>query len=321
MTVFYDVFNGDADGLCALHQLRLADPRVAQLVTGTKRELALLERIAPQRGDQITVLDVAFDLNADALLNHLERGAQCRYFDHHSHASLPVHPQLETHIDTSPELCTSLIVDRHLHGRHRVWAVAAAFGDNLSASARAAALTLGLQEQQLLQLKELGECLNYNAYGDSVDDLHYHPADLYLTLSRYADPFEFLCDEPIVGVLRAGRADDLYRAQQIAPEFSSAHCALYVLPDAAWSRRVSGSFANVLAARHPRRAHAVLTAQDGGYSVSVRASIEQPQGADALCRAFGGGGRRGAAGIPLLPNTDYGRFAKAFERAYAPALN
>ena len=32
---FYDVFNGDADGLCALHQLRLAEPRDAVLVTGT----------------------------------------------------------------------------------------------------------------------------------------------------------------------------------------------------------------------------------------------------------------------------------------------
>jgi hypothetical protein len=30
----YDVFNGDADGICALVQLRNADPRDAELVTG-----------------------------------------------------------------------------------------------------------------------------------------------------------------------------------------------------------------------------------------------------------------------------------------------
>ena len=40
------VFNGDADGLCALQQLRLASPRGAggeTLVTGVKRDIALLE--------------------------------------------------------------------------------------------------------------------------------------------------------------------------------------------------------------------------------------------------------------------------------------
>jgi hypothetical protein len=53
---FYDVFNGDADGLCALHQLRLAEPRDAVLVTGTKRDIELLARVDAGRGDEITVL-------------------------------------------------------------------------------------------------------------------------------------------------------------------------------------------------------------------------------------------------------------------------
>ena len=59
MTVFYDVFNGDADGICALHQLRLADPRASVLVTGAKREIALLERVDAHPGDSITVLDIS----------------------------------------------------------------------------------------------------------------------------------------------------------------------------------------------------------------------------------------------------------------------
>ena len=42
----WDVFNGDADGLCALQQLRLARPRESRLVTGLKREIALLLPIA-----------------------------------------------------------------------------------------------------------------------------------------------------------------------------------------------------------------------------------------------------------------------------------
>jgi hypothetical protein len=30
----FDVFNGDADGICALHMLRMVTPRDAELVTG-----------------------------------------------------------------------------------------------------------------------------------------------------------------------------------------------------------------------------------------------------------------------------------------------
>ena len=40
----FDVFNGDADGLCALHQLRLAAPLESDLVSGPKRDIGLLAR-------------------------------------------------------------------------------------------------------------------------------------------------------------------------------------------------------------------------------------------------------------------------------------
>ena len=84
----------------------------------------------------------------------------------------------QTFIDTAPDVCTSLLVDRLPRGRQRIWAVVAAFGDNLADPARAAAaVRLELNELQLAQLQELGECINYNAYGDSVDDLNYHPAE------------------------------------------------------------------------------------------------------------------------------------------------
>jgi hypothetical protein len=41
----YDVFNGDADGICALQQLRLAEPGTSVLVTGVKRDIGLLARV------------------------------------------------------------------------------------------------------------------------------------------------------------------------------------------------------------------------------------------------------------------------------------
>lgn len=43
-----DIFNGDADGICALIQLRLAYPAEAQLVTGVKRDIVLLSRVSVQ---------------------------------------------------------------------------------------------------------------------------------------------------------------------------------------------------------------------------------------------------------------------------------
>jgi hypothetical protein len=316
MTTFYDVFNGDADGICALHQLRLVEPRESILVTGAKRDIALLERVDARAGDRITVLDVSLKRNAAALTGLLERGVRCRYFDHHFAGSIPQHDNLELHLDTAPDVCTSLLVDRYLTGRQRIWAVVAAFGDNLATAARAAAAPLNLNELQLAQLQALGECMNYNAYGASVDDLTYHPADLYESLSAYADPFQFISGEPIYEVLRVARADDLFRASELEAAFANLQCTVYVMPDAAWSRRVSGTYINELAAAHPERAHAVLVAADNGFSVSVRSPLVNPQGADALCRAFAGDGRAGAAGVDSLAANDYEPFLTAFTQRF-----
>lgn len=316
---FYDIFNGDADGICALQQLRLDNPRAAELVTGVKRDIRLVERVDAAAGDELTVLDVSFDSNRAGVMRALAAGARVRYFDHHFAGDIPQHPALEAHIDTAPDVCTSLIVDRVLSARHRAWAVVAAFGDNLAAAATSAAAGLGLAPHAIEQLRELGECINYNAYGESVDDLNYHPADLYRTLAPYADPFQFIAGEPVFDVLRQAMADDFYRASEAKTYAESSAHALIVLPAEPWSRRVSGLLGNRLAQQYPERAHAVLTARgDGGFVVSVRAPVARPTGADALCRQFeSGGGRAGAAGIDFLPEAELERFARAFAAAYA----
>lgn len=314
---FYDIFNGDADGICALHQLRLEEPCAAELVTGAKREIELVGRVDAQAGDRLTVLDVSLRSNAAAVQRALERGAQLRYFDHHAAGELPRHPQFEAHIDTAPDVCTSLLVDRHLAGKHRLWAVVAAFGDNLVDSAIRAAQPLALDHTELARLHELGEAINYNAYGETVDDLHYHPADLYRTIAPYQDPRHFIFDEPVFEVLKQAGAEDLARAEDLQPEFATDAAALYILPDAAWSRRVNGVFGNRLAQAAPQRAHAVLVAKPGAYAVSVRAPRSRPLGADALCAAFAtGGGRQAAAGINRLAGADLAKFVDAFRNAY-----
>ena len=318
MRKYYDIFNGDADGLCALHQLRLEVPRDAELITGVKRDIKLLERVDAGTGDEITVLDISLKSNAAALAKLLGRGVKCHYFDHHAAGVIPRHAGLVAHIDTAPEMCTSLIVDRHLSGRHRLWAVVAAFGDNLVASAIHAAQPLDLDHTELARLHELGDCLNYNAYGETIDDLHYPPADLYRTIAPYRDPRKFMIDEPVFDVLKNACREDLFRAEEIKAEFASESAALYVLPDAAWCRRVNGLFGNRLAQEHPQRAHAVLVAKTGGYTVSVRAPLSDPRGADELCARFEtGGGRKNAAGINLLLQAELAAFVDAFRAAYA----
>ena len=313
----YDVFNGDADGLCALRQLRLAEPVETQLVTGLKRDLALLARVPAVAGDEVTVLDISLARNRDAVERILEAGARVTYFDHHDAGALPRHPAFKATIETSPGVCTAMLVDRHLRGRFRAWAVVGAFGDNLLASATALAATLGLDGGRIQRLRELGECLNYNAYGDTEADVLSPPAEVYRLLARYADPFVMLREEPLFARLSAERRADLAAVHDVRPMRSSPATAAWMLPDAAGSRRVSGTFANRLARLEPGKAHAVLTPAGGGFLVSVRCPQSAPMAASAFCARFdGGGGRALSGGIDRLPGAELDRFLADFERTY-----
>jgi len=315
----FDVFNGDADGLCALHQLRLAEPINAHLVTGVKRDIGLLGRVEAGEHDSVTVLDISLDKNRDDLLRLLNAGTKISYFDHHFAGEIPEHANLETHIDPAPEVCSSLLVNEHLQGRFLIWAVVAAFGDNLHEAARKAAIPLPLDESALAQLCRLGECLNYNGYGVSEDDLYFHPAALYRRMRPFENPFDFIAQDDAFTILNSGMNDDLAQARDIPAESKSDSAALYLLPNAAWARRVSGVFGNELARNFPQRAHAVaMQLDDGNYRISVRAPLNLKQGADALCRQFPtGGGRAAAAGINALPEQQISAFASAFQTQFA----
>jgi hypothetical protein len=104
----------------------------------------------------------------------------------------------------------------------------------------------------------------------------------------------------------------------VKPEYACSQGKAYILPDEPWSRRVSGSFGNYLAQTEPLLAHAILTARrNGGYVVSVRAPLSNPSGADTLCYQFeSGGGRKRAAGINELPESDLARFFTRFSTAF-----
>ncbi len=305
------VFNGDADGLCALQQLHLAEGvEDAALVTGPKRRTALLADVEAGAGDEVTVLDVSFHSNRAGVERLLAAGARIRYFDHHHAGELPADERLEAHIDVSASVCTSVIVDRHLGGAQRAWAVVGAFGDNLAETG--ISLARGLKD--IRALERLGVLLNYNSYGESEDDLFFAPAELHRRLASYADPLAFIREDAAYQALDKGYAEDMQRAADLRPVAAREQAAVYVLPDAPWARRVSGALANRLARSAPSRAHAMLSPNSaGGMQVSVRAPLERPAGAAALCLGFPtGGGREAAAGINHLPMDGVDAFTERF---------
>ena len=320
MSANFDVFNGDADGICALHQLRLTYPVSATLITGAKRDIKLLEQVEARASDSISVFDISMGQNKDALLYLLNLGAKVTYFDHHFVGTLARHPNLTAVTDTAPDTCTSVLVDRYVGGQHRAWAAVGAFGDNLDGLARRIAEPLKLKPDSLERLQDLGRCMNYNAYGDSVDDLFFHPAQLYGMIKPYADPLRFAEREAhVLDKLREGRADDLSRARETVARVVTGYGAVYVLPDAPWSRRVRGEFANYLTRADEHRANAVLTHNaHNGYTVSVRAPLSKPKGADEICCGFEtGGGRPMAAGINHLPESRLEEFSRQFQMHYS----
>ena len=315
-----DVFNGDADGICALVQLRLAQPLQSRLVTGVKRDIQLLDQLSVQKNDAVTVLDISLKTNRTGLDSILRQGASVFYVDHHESGDIPQHPNLKTIINTAANTCTSLLVDQYLEGKYRAWAVTAAFGDNLIAVAEQTALPLSLSATRLNQLKDLGVCLNYNSCGGNIADLHFAPDALYRELAPYASPFDFMADNvSVYEQLLTGYASDMTQALRIKPEYQTEAIAVYILPDEAWTRRIYGVFGNELANQNPARAHAVLSYNaQGGYLISVRSPLLNKTGADELCSSFPtGGGRKSAGGINHLPLDELPTFVAAFAKKYA----
>jgi hypothetical protein len=320
MTVrYFDVFNGDADGICALHQLRLADPIDSILVTGLKHDVALLERVPARQGDVVTVLDLSLDRNRAGLEALLARGVHVRYFDHHYAGDIPASDDLEPIIDTQGGWCTSALVDRHIGGRFRAWAVVGAFGDQLDALAARLAQSLALDAAALEALRGLGRTLNYNAYGVSDADVALPPRAAYRLVHAHADPFELIAREPIIAGLARQRRMDLENAFAVPALRRRPGCDVYLLPDAPWSRRVSGELANRLILAEPHRAHLVVTPLGAGeYGASVRSPRGRAPAAVDFCRGFPTGGGRGeAAGIERVGRGNLQGFLDAFERAWS----
>jgi hypothetical protein len=315
----YDVFNGDADGICALVQLRQVEPRDALLITGVKRDITLLKQVDAIVGDRITVLDLSMAKNKSDLVRVLAEGANVFYVDHHSAGEVPISSSLMTLINEAADISTSLLVNQYLRGARLGWGVVGTFGDNLKNVARGMLGKSNFSLNQVDLLEKLGIYMNYNGYGSDLHDLHFTPTELYQLVVNYDDPLDFISDSPEhFDKLETGYHQDFAVVESLQPLRVSTATAVFMLPDQPWARRVSGVFSNDLTNRHPARAHAVITEKPtGNYLVSVRAPLLNKQGANKLCSQFpSGGGREAAAGINDLPSDQLDRFIDMFEQSF-----
>ncbi|WNC69558.1 DHH family phosphoesterase [Thalassotalea nanhaiensis] len=315
----FDVFNGDADGILALVQLRLSLPKESTLITGVKRDISLVQQVPVDSASSVTVLDVSMEKNTSALQNLLNNDVAVFYVDHHRTGDVPESPLLTSLVNTSPDVCTSLLINDYLNGQHNLWAIAAAYGDNLKAVANRHCSLNGINSMLSNQLEALGTYVNYNGYGRTTDDLHFHPADLYQQLLAYENPTSLFSNKSSLFYdLETAYQQDMNKAQTAEVLFDNDICKVVCLDDAAWSRRVSGVFGNELANQAPNKAHGVLTRNlDGSYTVSVRAPLNNKQGADEVCIQFPtGGGRAGAAGINALPEEQIETFISVLHNYY-----
>lgn len=320
--MYFDVFNGDADGICALLQLRLQHPvKSSQLITGIKRDIQLLKKLPQQTENaQITVLDISMDKNRLELNQLLSKNNQILYADHHFSGEIPENNNLTALINTESNICTSLIINQHLNHPFYAWAITGAYGDNLMHSAQQLAQQHGVAETECHALRELGTLINYNGYGAELSDLYFLPDELFKRLLYYTNPMDFIRDsESDFDTLRNGYREDIAEAENTAFYYQNDSIAVSIFPHAQWARRVSGVFGNQLANQTPERAHAILTPlkQGHGFVVSVRAPLNNKTGADELCRKFpSGGGRKAAAGINQLPEQQLDTFIRCFQEQY-----
>ncbi|PCH97518.1 MAG: acetyltransferase [Gammaproteobacteria bacterium] len=334
----YDVFNGDADGIIALLQLRLSKNKPyfkeSTLITGVKRDISLLKQVDINNATSVTVLDISLEKNNEALASLLKKQVKVFYVDHHRAGDIPQSTFLTSLIDTDANTCTSLLVNNHLNGELVYWAIAAAFGDNMQVSAQKLAEKNHLSIAQQELLKELGIYINYNGYGRSVDDLHFHPAQLLEKLSSYSDPFGLIDEaDSVFHQLKAAYLADMAKAKNSAILVNNKQLTAVQLADEPWARRVSGVFGNELANASPNKAHVVITLNKNTlnesslnehdsninktYTISLRSPLNNKQGAGELCASFPtGGGRAAAAGVNALPAEMLGDFFSRVAKYY-----
>lgn len=315
------IFNGDADGIISQHITGLSGILPDRRITGLKREIQLLDRVADAENLDLYVFDINLDTNRPDLLRLLEiPSTRVHWYDHHEPKEIPDHPRLKTRIQNVRGTCTALLAHAAYPGADPRWAAMAAFGDNIPEAALALLHPLSLDAAETEALREAGELLNYNAYGEAPGDVLYAPLEVAERMAAFRDPIVFLRESGLIEPLRRQLHEDEHKMGGLSPVDSLPGAALYTLPGEAWARRLGSTFANRAALADPGRAIAVLhPLQDGSFQVSLRAPRGRKDAAPASALADeypSGGGRALAAGINRLPAEQVDAFTRRFFDTY-----
>ena len=206
----FDVCNSDADGLCAVRQWRLREPAQATLVTGLEREIALLQRVPAVGPTRCWCATSPWPATATRSCHCSSAAWRCAG----SITMTPARCGCPASWRLSRLRCRDLqrlLVERHLGGAHRAWALVGAYGDALTTVTDRLAAASGFDALQRAALRRLGQAINYNAYGEQLFDLRIAPAELYGVMARHADPFALLATEPVIDEIDDQREADLRR--------------------------------------------------------------------------------------------------------------
>ena len=74
-------YNGDADGICSMVQWGLVHGVEGKRITGVKRDIELLDRINPNDGDEVIVMDISLARNHAMAQKLAQDGIEVTWFD------------------------------------------------------------------------------------------------------------------------------------------------------------------------------------------------------------------------------------------------
>jgi hypothetical protein len=263
-----------------------------------------------------TVFDISLLSNADYMKPILSNGNSIKWFDHHEPGETELGDNFSIKVDADPNCCTNTLVDEYLNGLYRPWTICGMYGDNLHEQADK--FNPCFDESTMSQLKEVGETLNYNGYGNEELDLTVHPKDVYLDLKDYESPFEYRKKSESYNKIYTQMKSDEAELGSSEILHESETGKVILLPNTRASIRYSGIYSNQQTTDNPDKAFAILTSVDGGnYRISIRSPKTNPHGASKLALQFPtGGGREKAAGVNELPKSELNNFIEKFEEVY-----
>lgn len=315
---YHCFFNGDADGICSVLQFIRSNFIIDSFFTSYKRDQALLRHGKTLKNANILVFDLELAKNIASVKKILDNGCNVTWFDHHGKDEKNIFlgcANFSPNIDTSSNTNTSLIVYKFFNNSELLkWAIVGLFGDNIDNIALSYCKSLNLSAEEILILTDLGKLINYNSYGENLNDLIMDPYEILNQAKHFKDPITFNKQIGIVASLKQNSLEDLESALSHYKEGDN----IVFLPNLPWAKRVYGMFGNYLTKYSSTEPFAVLVdIGEDNYLVSVRAPLTNPIGAGDLCSLFPtGGGRGGAGGINRLHKDYLNKFIQAFQRHF-----